>query len=214
MDTKTARLASMAALALSVAGCASSHQIVDRADFLAEATRTYNTESRERVIEAAQIVLRHSDPTDFEFRNSLNGFVGLRRYFVYAVIASASGREKWEFETEQPAPGVVKASVSVSEAGRAASGYSSSRYESAMNSIPLYRLFWNRVDYMLGRRPDWVSCDQAAAELKATRTSETSLGGLCGPTSDGRNSPAPPQLPPAKVAAVEPPSPPATTRRR
>jgi len=50
---------------------------------------------------------------------------------------------------------------------------------------------------MLGRRPDWVTCDQAAAELESTNTNTAAaLGGLCGPTSDGRNAPAPDPLPP------------------
>jgi hypothetical protein len=138
---------------------------------------------------------RISDPADFEFRYTLTGFTGLRRYFIYAVLASASGREKWEFLTE-PHPAGLRASVSISEEGTASGGYSASRYEGAMASVPLYRLFWSRVEYMLGKRPDWVTCEQAAGELQASNTNTLALGGLCGPTSDGRNAPAPEPLPP------------------
>src|SRR5882672_1253743 len=128
-------------LALSCAGCAApAHQVRDRDDYLAEATRVFPGETRERVLKAAETVLKISDPADFEFRYTLTGFTGLRRYFIYAVLAAASGREKWEFLTE-PDPAGLRASVSISEEGTASGGYSSNRYEGAMASVPLYRLF-------------------------------------------------------------------------
>lgn len=186
-------LVAAALVAASVSGCVS-HQVRDRSDFLAEGVRTYSGESRERVVEAARTVLQVSDPTDFEFRDTLTGFTGLRRYVIYAVLAASNGREKWEFQTE-PDGKAVKAAITVSEAGVATGGYSTTPYEGQMASVPLYRLFWDRVDYMLGKRPDWVSCEQADAALKAAGTGSLALGGLCGPTSDGRNAPPPEPLP-------------------
>jgi hypothetical protein len=191
-------------LALALAGCgAPAHQVRDRDDYLAEATRVFPGESRERILKAAEAVLRQSDPPDFEFRYTLTGFTGLRRYMIYAVITTAVGREKWEFLTE-PDPAGVRASVSISEEGTTSGSYGSqNRYEGAMASVPLYRLFWNRVDFMLSRRPDWISCAEATAELEASQTNALALGGLCGPTSDGRNSPAPEPFPPLRPATVE-----------
>jgi len=191
------RILEIVVLGAMLAGCAAApHQVRDRDDYLAEATRVFPGESRERVLKAAETVLKISDPADFEFRYTLTGFTGLRRYFIYAVLAAANGREKWDFMTE-PDPTGLRASVSISEEGTATGGYSQNRYEGAMASVPLYRLFWSRVEYMLGKRPDWVTCDQAAAQLAESNTnSNSALGGLCGPTSDGRNAPAPEQLPP------------------
>jgi hypothetical protein len=192
------RLMGAAALAasLGLCGCAQPHQIADRQEYVAEATRAFPGETRERVIAAAQKVLKLSDPQDFDFRYTIDGFVGLRRYFVYAVLASQSGQEKWEFATREQ-PGVIEASVSISEAGRVSGGYSTTPFERAMNSIPLYRLFWSRVEYVLGRRPDWISCAEAAAPLESTKTNiAEALGGLCGTTSEGRDAPAPERLPP------------------
>jgi hypothetical protein len=191
-------------LALACAGCgAPAHQVRDRDDYLAEATRVYPGESRERILKAAEAVLRQSDPPDFEFRYTLTGFTGLRRYVIYAVITAAVGREKWEFFTE-PDPGGVRSSVSISEEGSTSGAYGSqNRYESAMASVPLYRLFWNRVDFMLGRRPDWISCAEATAALEASNTNVMALGGLCGPTSDGRNSPPPDPFPPLAPPVAE-----------
>ena len=181
-------------------GCAQPHQIRDRTDYLAEATRTFPGETRERVIKAAETVLRLSDPKDFEFRYSLSGFTGLRRYFVYAVLASQSGREKWDFLAEQ-IPAGIQASVSISEVGVTSGGYSATPYERNMASVPLYRLFWSRVEYVLAKRSDWTTCDEASAELEKTKTNTAEgLGGLCGSTSEGRDAPAPPQM--AKMVVI------------
>ena len=101
--------------------------------------------------------------------------------------------------------GKIKASVSVSEAGVATGGSSARPYEGALASVPLYRLFWSRVEYMLGRRAEWVTCDEAAKELEATKTNiGAALAGLCGVTSEGRDAPAPDRLPPLIVQSQRP----------
>jgi hypothetical protein len=192
------RILGIVALSVALTGCAAApHQVRDRDDYLAEATRVFPGETRERVLKAAETVLKISDPADFEFRYTLTGFTGLRRYFIYAVLAAASGREKWDVMTE-PDPAGLRASVSISEEGTTSGGgYSQNRYEGAMASVPLYRLFWSRVEYLLNKRPDWVTCEQAGAELASSNTNTVAaLGGLCGPTSDGRNAPAPEPFPP------------------
>jgi hypothetical protein len=121
---------------------------------------------------------------------------------VYAVLASARGREKWEFLAE-PDGGAIRASVSVSEAGVSSGGYSTIPYEGAMASVPLYRLFWARVDYVLGRRSDWVTCDAALEAEQANKTNTLeALSGLCGATSNGRDAPPPAQMEPARPAAA------------
>lgn len=205
------RVLCVLAAGLALSGCAKPpHTIVDRGDYVAEATRSYRGEPRERLIKAAEIVLKVSDPQDFEFRHTLTGFEGLRRYVIYAVFASATGREKWLFQTDIPEPGVIQASLSISEAGTVHGSQSSTPYEGTMPSVPLYRMFWSRVDYVLGRRPDWVTCADAAKELEATNTNVVvALGGLCGPTSEGRDAPPPGVLPPP----ARPPAPVAVRRR-
>jgi hypothetical protein len=201
----------VAAFAAALGACAAApHQIVDRSDFLAEATRLYQGETTERVIDAAQRVIRQSDPKNVEFRNTLNGFAALRRYFVYAVVASARGREKWEFTADRDPSGAIKAGLTISDAGEVY-GNGRTPYENAMVSVPLYRLFWSRVEYVLGRSNDWPTCEDAEAELKKTDTNTVAgLGGLCGPTSAGRDAEPPEQLAPL---AKPTPAPVATPKR-
>lgn len=217
-DAKFAmRLLLLAGVFFSVSECAAPPRMEDRQDFLAEATRTYEGETQERVIGAALNVLRQSDPRNFQFENSFNGFTGYRKYFIYAVIAASQGTDKWIFDT-QVSGGGVRALVTASDSGEAVSSNTRTRYSERLASVPLYRLFWSRVDYVLGRRPDWITCDEAQAALDAAKMSAPiGLSGLCGPTSAGRNNPPPDRLPPlsargrkgAPPAAVRPaPSPP------
>lgn len=189
--------AALLAISATLTACASSTpQIEDRSAFMAEGARDYTGESPERVIQAAQAVLKLSDPKDFYFTNNLNGFTGLRRYSYYAVFAAVSGTEKWEFQTQPMTPPGVRASVGISDASASSGRYGTSIADRPMASIPLYRLFWDRVDYMLGRRPDWVSCEIANAQVERNgQNGVEALSGLCGLTSDGRNAPAPEPFP-------------------
>jgi hypothetical protein len=185
------------ALGLCLSACAAPHQIVDRTDFLAEATRIYSGETTERVIEAAQRVLKQSDPGNVEIRNTLNGFTALRPFVIYLVLSSARGSEKWDFTADRDATGGVRAGLTVSETGEVYSITSTPQHaDAALASVPLYRLFWSRVDYVLGHRENWPTCEGAEADLRATNTNTvTALGGLCGPTSGGRNAQPPERLP-------------------
>jgi hypothetical protein len=184
-----------AAFAACVSGCAAAPQITGRDDFLKEATRTYQGETTERVILAAQRVLDQSDPKYFEFRNTLNGFSGLRHYQVYAVVASATGSDRWDFTAERE-PAGIKAAVTITDVGAAQNGYTRTSYDAAMTSIPLFRLFWSRVEYVLGRSDNWQTCDDAVVQFYDTKISaDIALGGLCGPTSHGRDNEPPERLP-------------------
>jgi hypothetical protein len=187
----------VAAFAACVGACTPPPQIVDRSDFLAEATRTYQGETTERLILAAQRVLEQSDPKGFEFRNTLNGFEGLRKYFIYAVIASASGKERWDFTADRDPSGAVKAGLTVSDAGASQGGYTRTPYDVQMASIPMYRLFWSRLEYVLGRNDNWQTCDDAEVQFHDTKINPlVALGGLCGPTSHGRDGEPPERLAP------------------
>ena len=189
------RILTIAIGALALAGCGHAPvQINDRQDYLAEATRMYPGEQKERVIQAAETILKSSDPGKLDMRYTGKGFVGLRQYAYYAILVAGNGQEKWEFEVEERT-GAQFASLSVSDAGIVAAGSSVSRYESSLKAIPLYRLFWKRMDYMLGRRADWVACADEAQELEKSGVNPLgALSGLCGGTSAGRNDAPPPPL--------------------
>lgn len=173
---------------LFIASCAAPPRMADRTDFLAEATRVYAGETRERVIRAAEAVLKITDPGDWEFRHQANGFTGYRSYFVYLVIAAERGQDKWDFQALDRAGG-VEASVSVSKVGVGGAGYTVAAFNETVPWLPLYRLFWKRMDYMLGKRADWAGCDAEIAAVVAAGASGARHGlyELCGPTLQGKD---------------------------
>lgn len=52
-----------------------------------------------------------------------------------------------------------------------------------LNSTAIYDLFWGRMDYLLGRRDEWMTCDEAEARRKAGIT-YGQLEALCSVTTD------------------------------
>lgn len=185
------RAALLIFLAVVLVGCAGTPKVVSREDFLAEASRKYPDIKKETVIKAAEIVLRQSDPKDWSFRHKPDGFTGVRRYVVYAVLSAASGHERWQFDVKTD-NGTTTAFLNISETVTGSSGVP---LEGEMNNVALYRLFWNRMDYVLGRRQRWVHCQAAVKQAKADGHS-IDLGGLCGETSQGRYAKPPERLMP------------------
>ena len=157
-----------------LSGCGTDITVNDRNEYLAEQTRIYKNEDRERMLRAAEAVVRASGPGQYEFEFGLNGFSARHSYFIYGVVASAYGREKWDFNIE-PGTAGLRATATLSDAGDVHGGLSISRYEKIAVGAPVYQLFWARVDYVLGRRPDWITCERAQIEKSAYG----SLYGLC-----------------------------------
>lgn len=193
--------------AMGLAGCVSAPKVESHAEWLAEATRTYAGEAPERVIAAAEAVLRHADPGDFTFDYRLGGFRAERRFLVYAVLAAAEGEDRWTF-TASRAGGGARASVHLTERARVHGTGGMRQSQATLQQIGTFRLFYARIDHLLGRRPDWVTCREAPARL-GLPAENPGTGGLCGLTLQGRDAPPPAPVPKtvagARIAAAEPP---------
>jgi hypothetical protein len=163
-----------------------------------EATRVWEKETKARVIAAAEIVLKQSDPRDFLFEYNGNGFVARRRFHLFAVLATASGEDRWNFSAAGNEEG-ASAAIRIIQRGTARAGNATERFRDNQTFVGTFRLFYARIDYMLGRRKDWVTCDAAPAVF-GLDTREPGTDGLCSITHDGKTAPAPPPLP--KIVAV------------
>jgi hypothetical protein len=195
---------------LLLSACARSERVTSHADWMKEATRVWPGETRARVIAAAEAVLKQADPRDTKFEYNQRGFQAKRAFFIYAVIASAEGVDTWSFTTAENSEG-ASASVRIIQRGKAVAGQHSERFRDNQTMVGSFRLFWARMDYMLGQRPDWVSCVEAPAKLDLP-PGAPGLEGLCSLTHQGRNEPPPPKLGTGKilpkVAPKGPPAPP------
>lgn len=171
----------------------------NHADWLRETTRSWQGETRARVIAAAEAVIRHPDPGDTTVEYGKAGFTAKRRFALFAVIAAAEGEDRWRFAASENEEG-ASASVGMIQRGRAYSGSHSQRFRDNHTEIGAFRLFYARIDYLLGRRPDWVSCADAPPKL-GLPAAAPGTDALCGMTLQNRDAP-----PPGKVAAKSQPA--------
>jgi hypothetical protein len=204
------RILAVLVLALLTAACARGERTFNHADWLKESTRIWPGENKARVIAAAEAVVKHSDPGDITIEYSRSGFTARRKFFIYAVLATAEGEDRWTFSTSENSEG-ASAAVRVIQRGTARAGNVTDRFRENQTFLGSFRLFYARIDYMLGRRPDWVTCTDAPAKL-ALPQEAPGLTSLCSITHQGADQP-PPQKLAAKGQAVKaqtkgPPEPP------
>jgi hypothetical protein len=199
------------AAALLLGACTPASRVTDHAEWLKEATRVWPGETRARVIAAAEAVVKHADPRDTTVEYNRHGFSARRKFFIYALIASASGTETWTFSSAENEQG-ASATVRIVQRGTAQAGNSSERFRENQVYLGSLRLFYARIEYMLGRRADWITCAEAQAKLTLPASSP-GLQSLCTLTHQGRDAPPPPKIanrpapPPAKPAGPPPPPP-------
>jgi hypothetical protein len=204
------RFPAILALALLTAACARGERTLNHADWLKESTRIWPGENKARVIAAAEAVVKHSDPGDIAIEYNRSGFVARRKFFIYAVLATAEGEDRWTFSTSENSEG-ASAAVRVIQRGTARSGNVTDRFRENQTFLGSFRLFYARIDYMLGRRPDWVTCKDAPAKLGLPQEAP-GLTSLCSITHQGADQPPPVKLSaksqPIKAQAKGPPEPP------
>lgn len=168
----------MSIAALTLGGCATLPEMETREDFLREVSRTYPGETTERVIKAAEIVVRSTGAPKLDFRHDLNGFTAFRQYFLYLVVTATMGRDKWVFSATNKAGGIV-ASVQVSDEAQVINSTGTTSAESGLKYAPVYRLFWKRMDYVLGRSTTWPTCEAERKQLEAQRIYWDYLNSMC-----------------------------------
>jgi hypothetical protein len=193
-----------------VAGCAHPERTTSHADWTKEATRRWAGESKARVIAAAEAVVKHADPADTKLEYNRSGFTARRKFFIYAVIAAANGEDRWTFSASENLEG-ASAAVRIIQRGTTVAGQASQNFRDNQTMIGSLRLFYARLDYMLGKRPDWITCSEAVAKLALPREAP-GLQSLCSITHQGSDAPAPNKLE-ARMSKVKagnsgPPEPP------
>lgn len=169
----------IAAVTFACAGCAAPQ--LTREQWIAATTRTLDSATKEEVIAAAERVLRLADGDDFVIVHTDAGFQATRRWSIFVVIAAENGTDHWTFEARESG-GSVKASVTVSKVSGGTMGVSPTTSPgiystmtvpgsgALVNGPAAYELFWERVNYLLGRQTAWPTCSIADARAQAGRT--------------------------------------------
>jgi len=164
---------------LGVTGCATKRPAVSREESLAMSSRVF-PRSKEQTLDAAQKVLLLSDGDDYQFQHSAAGFSAQRPWIVYLVLAAAVGTDFWavrasgsadetRIELEVGASAQAVTPMATTSQGTWTAG-SLPANASLVQGPALYELFFARMEYLLGLRADWPSCDWSNGRVKTGAT--------------------------------------------
>lgn len=148
-----------------IAGCASKKQMT-RAEYMAATQRTYS-QTPEQIFTATEKLFRLNDGDDYTITHKKDEMTAIRNWETFYVFAAAAGSDTWTVKTEPAESGKVRVTADANTVGGANSG--------GMKTLPptgpaVYELFFRRLDYLLGLRKDWTTCDQIKAEYVAGKT--------------------------------------------
>lgn len=161
-------------LATLLAGCAGNAKKLSRAEWLSTTSRTYTGVEKEHVILAAEKLMRLSDGNDYQIQHTDDGLYATRRWSIYLVFAAAFGIDYWRL-TAAPVQEGIKASIQISTqhapifpmpvvgtgSGSAWTAGAAPMSGTIVNGTALYELFWERMDYLLGKRKTWMTCTES-----------------------------------------------------
>lgn len=174
------RLAAAICLA-SLAACGAPPAPWTRDQQAAATTRTYQSVSPSELLRAAENVARLTDPRGVRFEYREGGFRAHRPVFAYMVIAAATGEYYYDAQV-RPVSGGAQIEVKVYNNlnGITASGVFPGS-GAFVESKGAYDLYFARIEHLIGRRPDWVSCKDAP---KVLGVSNTEIEPLCFAATD------------------------------
>lgn len=158
-----------------IAGCATTRPQLSREEWLAVSSRNYEGVTKDQVISAAERLFRLADGDDFRIVHTEDGIYSTRNWLVYLVIAAATGIDYWQVKVT-PAANSVKAVVQVNTQSQAIAPMATTSGAWTATTMPMagtpvngtaiYDVFWSRMDYLLGKRPDWLNCQLADKRVK------------------------------------------------
>lgn len=133
-------------------GCFSG-PMLDREAQITETTRTYPDKAKADVLAAAEELLRSVDGKKTTVTYTESGLKATRNYF--SMSTGDSGVATWTVSADAAGKGTT---VTI-----AASQTRSRGYDLPVTGNASYRLFFSRLDYLLGLSTTWVDCYQAAS---------------------------------------------------
>lgn len=156
--------------ALLLTGCAIAPKALSRDEWLANTNRVFEGVTSEQALKAVDRLLRLADGDDFEIQHHDSGLTAKRLWIAYAVIVAVRGVDLWSVKAQPTASGVrVSIAVRTHSGAVHVQPYGSGNYGvgstgptgGQTNGTALYDVFWARMEYLLGKRSQWMTCVEA-----------------------------------------------------
>jgi hypothetical protein len=134
----------------------------------AESSRTFPGKTEDQVRSASQNVLYLLDPADMKFDLIDHQVLATRAGIIIGLGSVFNQRDWYSVSTSNTATGTrsilgLKSELNHSfiAGGQIPQSFKESIPATANNNWVDYKLFHDRVEYILGMRPDWPTCDEA-----------------------------------------------------
>lgn len=157
-----------------ICSCVTPRPQLTREQWLALTSRSFFGLTKDQVIGAAERVFRLADGDDFTIVHMEDGIYAVRKWSFYFILTAGFGADYWLVKVT-PTPYGAKATVQVStEAGSITPiGTTSGAWTATtvpmagqpINGSAIYDVFWARMFYLLGKRPDWMTCEMANSRV-------------------------------------------------
>ena len=148
--------------------------------------RHYENLTQAEFYAAAEEVFRLADGNDFEFEYDVqeeNQLVAKRSFFVFAIFIVVAGEDAWYLRAI-PNDGGIDGNARIFTRERVSDGSWHVRKNTYLaRSVAVLNMFWDRMDYVLGRSDHWPTCDEVEAMYEnETNPYRSSTGALCNGT--------------------------------
>lgn len=165
------------ALPILLAGCMAHYPQMTREEWKQTTTRQYDGVKHDDVFNAAEKLFRLADGDDFIVAHQENSMNASRPWTVYLVLAASFGVDSWNVEARSDGEKTL-ASVFVSQSNGAAMPMPTTQANTysvgggsgmgiPIRGTAIYDVFWARMDWLLGKRKDWMTCKEADERVKA-----------------------------------------------
>lgn len=169
------KVAIISFLLVALGGCAAKQPHMTREEWLNLTSREYKGVSKEQALSAAERLLTLADGDDFKIMHTQEGLYANRNWMVYMVLAAVSGIDYWSVRATPIQSGVMlslqvnRQMSTIAPMGTAAGDWAASSMPmggTPVEGAAIYDLFWARMDYLLGKRSDWMTCEAANLRIK------------------------------------------------
>ncbi|MDR0666311.1 MAG: hypothetical protein LBF71_02755 [Campylobacteraceae bacterium] len=141
--------------------------------------RIYENIPKDEILKAGEKVLTLAyDGFKFEYAN--NTLLAARDWISFGFLSAAAGTDYWEVAVNDN-----DSTVSISLKREASPGLLIGSGKDDVLGKYIYELFFERLDYLLGKTDKWTTCKEAKVKMKEDRDKkiEHDLVALCGPAS-------------------------------
>lgn len=161
---------------VSLVSCAAAPQKqLSREEWISLTSRTYPDTSKDQALLAVEKLFRLADGDDFKIIHTEDGLQASRQWTSYAVIAAVSGTDYWNvkaIEKNGSVTVVISASTQsqnttpIPTTGGNWTAGTLGAQGNLVDGTAIYDVFWARLDYLLGKRADWMLCKEADERVK------------------------------------------------